>query len=210
MNNKKEVPMSMSSQRPRIDPVSSARTGGRGFGMPPTSKFRSGHLPDMIPVSRTIPRQYDYSRSESENDMSTDSEEEVYGGRYSLDSSPQDDRVPSNAAGRRYSNPVERKVQYGSDSMYSEDVSSSRETVGRGRGAVVDRLMKGANRYPVGSNGYTEEESSDSAASSEFSSTVRRSDIGLPGSKASLSEGYASSVPSWINKQSTSNKVYSV
>ncbi|KAK1396035.1 Pesticidal crystal cry8Ba [Heracleum sosnowskyi] len=207
VNNKKEVPMSMSSQRPRIDPVSSARTGSRGFGLPPTSKFRSGHLPDMIPVSRTIPRQYDDdSRSESENDMSTDSEEEVYGRRYSLDSSPQDDRVTSSAATRRYSNPAERRVQYGSDSMYSEDVSSSRETVGRGRGGVVDRLMKGANRYPVGSNGYTEEESSDSAASSEFSSTVRRSDIGLPGSKAYLSEGYASSVPSWINKQSASNK----
>ncbi|KAL8145434.1 hypothetical protein AgCh_003556 [Apium graveolens] len=207
VRNKKEVPMSMSSQRPRIDPVSSVRGGSRGFGLPPTSKFRSGHLPDMIPVSRTIPRsQYDDSRSESENDMSTDSEEEVYGGRYSLDSSPQDDRVTKSSATRRYSNPVERRAQYGSDSMYSEDISSSRETVGRGRGVVVDRLMKGANRYPVGSNGYTEEESSDSAASSEFSSTVRRSDIGLPGSKAYLSEGYASSVPSWINKQSASNK----
>lgn len=203
--------MSMSSQRPRIDPVTTVRTGTRGFGLPPTSKFRSGHLPDRIPVSRTIPRQYDDSRSESENDMSTDSEEGVYGGRYSLDSSPQDDRVSSNAAARRYSNPVERRVQYGSDSVYSEDVSSSRETLGRGRGVVVDRLMKGANRYPVGSNGYTEEESSDSACSSEFSSTqVPRSDKGLPGSKAYLSEGYASSVPSWINKQSASNKVYSV
>ncbi|KAL1817630.1 hypothetical protein ACET3Z_020204 [Daucus carota] len=207
LNNKKEVPMSMSSQRPRIDPVTTVRTGTRGFGLPPTSKFRSGHLPDRIPVSRTIPRQYDDSRSESENDMSTDSEEGVYGGRYSLDSSPQDDRVSSNAAARRYSNPVERRVQYGSDSVYSEDVSSSRETLGRGRGVVVDRLMKGANRYPVGSNGYTEEESSDSACSSEFSSTqVPRSDKELPGSKAYLSEGYASSVPSWINKQSASNK----
>ena len=46
---------------------------------------------------------------------------------------------------------------------------------------------------------YTEEESSDSAARSEYSFTqVRRSDIGLPGNKAYLSEGYASSTPSWI------------
>lgn len=205
-NQKKEVPFSMSNQRIRIDPISNIRSGSRGFGLPPPSKFRSGHLPGVIPVSRTIPGEVD-SGSVSENDMSTDSEEEVYGGRYSLDSSPQDARAPNNAAARSYYNPAQRQTQYASDSVYSDDVSSSRETIGRGRGTVVDRLVRGANRYSVGTNGFTEDESSDSAASSEFSSTqVGRSTGSLPGKKAYASEGYASSVPSWVNTEGASKK----
>lgn len=45
----------MSSQRTRVDHVSTVRTGSTG-------------------IPRTIPRQYDDSRSGSENDMSTDLE----------------------------------------------------------------------------------------------------------------------------------------
>ncbi|KAF9620736.1 hypothetical protein IFM89_014257 [Coptis chinensis] len=86
---------------------SSLRNGsGRGFGLPPTSKYRSGHLPSgLIPTSRTIP----VSKVESEfgSDMDTsDSEDDVYGGRYSLESSPQDHlhhRVPERSVGVQYS-----------------------------------------------------------------------------------------------------------
>ncbi|XP_030934042.1 uncharacterized protein LOC115959685 isoform X1 [Quercus lobata] len=193
----KEVTLSNSNMRPRIDPIAGIRNvGGRGFGLPPPSKFRSGHLPmNAIPVSRTIPGDVDDSGSNSEKDMSTESDEEVYGGRYSLESSPQDERVP-NATAHRYGNPVQRQARYGSDYMYS-DVSSSMETVVGRRGNLAERLVRGNGRYPVGRNGYTEDESSDSAASSEFSSTQVGSINGaVPQGRAYVSGGYASSVPS--------------
>ncbi|KAG5528891.1 hypothetical protein RHGRI_029521 [Rhododendron griersonianum] len=99
------------------------------------------------------------SRSVPKNDMITESEDEVYGRRYSVDSSPQDDRVPANnAAAQRY-------YSYASGSVYLDDVTSSRETIGRGNGNVAERMMRGANRYPIGRN---EDESFDSATSSEF------------------------------------------
>uniref|UniRef100_A0A5B6ZKD2 Pesticidal crystal cry8Ba protein n=1 Tax=Davidia involucrata TaxID=16924 RepID=A0A5B6ZKD2_DAVIN len=211
VNQKKDVPYSMSNPRPRIDSISNIRSGGgRGFGLPPPSKFRSAHLSGVIPVSRAIPGDVDDSGSASENDLATDSEEEVYGGRYSLDSSPQDDRVPSNAAdaaAQRYYNPAQRRPHYASDSMYSGDVSSSRETLGRGYGNVAERLMKGANRYPVGRNGYSEDESSDSASSSEFSTTQTGSNNkAVPHTRVYVSEGYASSVPSRVNAESAPEK----
>ncbi|KAJ9567728.1 hypothetical protein OSB04_003694 [Centaurea solstitialis] len=166
-NPKKEVPFFASNQRARIDPISS-RNGGRGFGMPPPSKFSTGHLPGVAPISQVFPGEA--ANSGSENDMSTDSDGEVYGGRYSLDSSsPQDDRVPP--SGNRYYDPVQRRPQY---HVYSSDVSSSRETTGgRGRGSVVERfMMRGTNKNHL-SSVYTEDESDDSRASSEFSTTQK-------------------------------------
>ncbi|XP_010530236.1 PREDICTED: uncharacterized protein LOC104806846 [Tarenaya hassleriana] len=126
------------------------RTGNRsGLGLP-TPKFRSGHLPSSaaIPVSRTLATESDASASASDNDMSTDSED-VYGGGHSLDSSPQESRVSNGVAHR-----------YGRNSSYYtySDVSSSRETFVGVTGRRLDRL-----------DGYTEEESSDSATSSQFS-----------------------------------------
>ncbi|KAM0039342.1 hypothetical protein Hdeb2414_s0012g00381011 [Helianthus debilis subsp. tardiflorus] len=152
-----EATHSMTNQRARIDPVSS-RNGSRGVGLPPPSKFKSG----VVPLSQVLPRDDTNSTSE---DMSTDSDTEVYGGRYSLDSSsPQDDRVPS-VSNNRYHDPVQRRPQY---HVYSSDVSSSVE-ITRNRN-VGDRL-RGANRYDVRSSVYTEDESDDSVESSEYSTT---------------------------------------
>ncbi|XP_059631017.1 uncharacterized protein LOC132273926, partial [Cornus florida] len=213
VNQKKEVPYSMSNLRPRVDPIFNTRSGGtQGVRLPPPSKFVSGHLSGVIPVSRVMPGDVDDSGSASENGLTTDSEEEeVYGGRYSLDSSsPQDDRVPTNAAARRYYNPSQRRPAYASDSMYSGDVSSSRETLDRGHGNVAERLMRGANRYPVGTNGHTihtEDESSDSPTSSEFSTSQMGSKNGpVPRSTMYASEGYSSSIPSWMNGESAPEK----
>ena len=209
MNKQQGRSNSISNPIHRMDPI---RSAGRGFGLPPTSKFRSGHLPpSTIPVSRTVPGDNDdiESGSDNDNDMTTDSEEEVYGGRYSLDSSPPDDRNPSNGA-QRYGKPSQGQPRYASDSMYS-DVSSSMETVGRrGYGTVAERLLNRNGRYPVAQNGngFTEDESSDSAASSEFSTTqVGSINGGLPRRGSYASEGYASSVPSWVNAGSATKKV---
>lgn len=193
-----------STLRTRMDPVIGTRKGGHGFVLPPTSKFRSGHLPaSAIPVASTIHRNVEDSGSGTENDEITDSEEEVYGGRYSLDSSPRDERV-GNRKAHGLRNPLQGQPRYTTDSMYS-DVSSSVETM-VGRQANI--RVKGNGRYPVRQNGYTEEdESSDSAASSEFSSTQVGSINGtIPRSRAYGSEGYASSVPSRVNTESTAVK----
>lgn len=210
-NRRTEVPYSVTTQRAKIGPLSSTRNGGRNVGLPPPSKFRSGHLSGVIPASRVIPGDLDDSESASDNDMSTDSEG-IYGGRYSLDSSPQDDRIPSSTTAARYHQPLQRHApQYASDSMYSDDVSSSKETLGRGHGYVAGRLMRGANRQPVGNSVYTEDESSDSAASSEFSTTQVGSINGtIPPARNYASEGYASSVPSRLNTENGRHKVCTV
>jgi hypothetical protein len=198
-----------SSLRPRIDPI----RNGRGFGLPPASKFRSGHLPSSaIPLPRTLPPDADDSRSVSDNDMVTESDEDdVYGGRYSLDSSPQDEKVPNSTTNqRRYGNAARRTSRYASDYGYS-DVSSSMETVAGRGGIFSESLVRGNARYAsVGRNGYTEdeEEGSDSAGSSEFSaSQVGSVSSALPRSKLHVSEGYASSVPSQANVETVAVKV---
>lgn len=203
----KDVSIPSTNLRPRIDPMSQLCGGGRGIGLPPPAKFRSGHLPaTAIPVSRTIPG--DDSASGSENDMSTDSEEDVYGGRYSLDSSPQ----RPNGTAYRYGNPSKRDSQshYSSDYTYS-DVGSSMETVA----GLTKHLMAtqrraaeaGNGRYKVAQNGFTEDESYDSAASSEFSTTqVGGSINGGAARRNRFSEGYASSIPSTINVESATEK----
>lgn len=199
----KEVPFSNTAMRSR-DPISGMKSGGgRGFGLPPPSKFRSGHLPaNKLPVSAV--ETFD-SRSNSDMDASVDSEEEVYGGRYSLDSSPQDSRVPNGAA-KRYGNVAQMpRSRYASDYTFS-DVSSSRETLTGRQGMARDPVMRGAANGRQ--NGFTEDESSDSAASSEFSTTQVGSSINgtLPKRRAYMSAGYASSVPSRMNVQSSAEK----
>ncbi|KAL2459429.1 hypothetical protein Fot_54678 [Forsythia ovata] len=191
---------------PRIDPISNIGNRGRGIGLPPPSKFQSGHLPGVISVSGVIPGDFDGSRSVSDNDMTTDSEEEVYGGRYSLDSSPQNGILSSTATAQRYSNPIQRRApQYASDSMFSDDVSSSRET-NRGCGQVDEKLMRGANRYP--NNAYSEDGSSYSGGSSEFSTTQIRSNDGTsPRKRAYMSErGFASSIPFGVDTHRATGK----
>lgn len=148
-----------------------------------------------------LPRDVDGSVSASENDVTTDSEDEVYGGRYSLDSSPRDPRIPN-----RNGNPVQSRARYVSDYVYS-DVSSSRETIfGRER-KVGERLVGQSGRSV-----YTEEEEekeSDSAASSEFSTTQVGSISGASGIRRRVytSEGYASSVASHLNVKGAAHKV---
>ncbi|GMI89641.1 hypothetical protein like AT4G24610 [Hibiscus trionum] len=201
----KEIPSSQSSMRPRIDPITNIRAGGRNFGLPPPGKFRSGHLPAtaILLTSAALTGEEDSSPA-SENDVTSDSEEDtVYGGNYSLDSSPQDERV-SNGTGHRYGKPARRQPLYATASDYAySDVSS-----GGRRGNLGDRLVRKNGAYPVGRYGFIEEdESSDSAGSSELSTTRVVSIKGrAPRSKAHVSEGYDSSVPSRINVESTAGK----
>ncbi|KAG9137431.1 hypothetical protein Leryth_020632 [Lithospermum erythrorhizon] len=189
VKHQREVPYSMQNQRARVDPI---------IGLPQPSSFRSGSLSGVIPRSRVIPG-LDDSRSASDEEMSTGSESDTYGGRYSLDSSPQDDRVRSTSA-QRNSNPGRLQTgQYASDSVLSEDVTSSRETFSRPPETVAERLMRGANRYP---HFYTEDEDSDSGGSSEFSTTPVEASL----NGALPRESYASSVASRLITQTVPAK----
>ncbi|KAK8309012.1 hypothetical protein V6Z12_D02G100900 [Gossypium hirsutum] len=198
-----------------IDQITNIRAGGRNFGLPPPGIFRSGHLLETaIPVtSTTLTGDVDDDSSPaSENDVTSDSDEDtVYGVRHSLDSSPEDQKI-TNGSGtaHRYGNQAQRQPLYAtsSDYIYS-DVSSSLGTLmGGRRGNLGDRLVKGNGRFPVGRDGFTEEDkSSDSASSSEFSiAQVGRINGRISRSKACVSEGYASSVPSRINVESAADK----
>ncbi|CAI0447971.1 unnamed protein product [Linum tenue] len=171
--------------RQRIDPISRTNSSR----LPPPSKFRSGHLPNAaIPVSRAIPA----------GDTESDDDDDVYGGgRYSLDSSPQDDKKFPN-----------------SNSSYSySDVSSSMETVAGRNGNVGGRSALGSAFRGFSGGGRSvnteeDDEESDSASSSEFSTTQTGSLNGaIPGSKLRFSEGNASTVPSQANVGSVTAKV---
>ncbi|KAG9450790.1 hypothetical protein H6P81_010755 [Aristolochia fimbriata] len=100
---------------PRIDPLRSARNVNWNYGVTPANKFRTGQVPSrVIPVSGSVGRDEDASVSGSDMDETTDTEEEVYGGRYSLDSSPQEDIIPSipNGASHRYVAPSARQENF--------------------------------------------------------------------------------------------------
>ncbi|ONK75633.1 uncharacterized protein A4U43_C03F18930 [Asparagus officinalis] len=149
-----------------MDHLRAVRSGSGGLGIPPPEKFGGrGQFPrGVIPPSRTMPVVENYSEG-SDMDESSDTEEEIYRGRYSLDSSPQDDIL------RRKNPNVNSKFgsnQYSSDgySGYSE-FSSSRETGISGR-------QQPQQRKPGVVSGYTEEEEeeTDSGGSSEFVSKM--------------------------------------
>ncbi|KAK9284724.1 hypothetical protein L1049_023901 [Liquidambar formosana] len=182
----RDIQFSISNARLQPDPLISLRNGGRGLGVPPPAKFRSGHLPSgVIPLSLAVPVTGGDIGSDSDMDTSTDSEDEVKGGQYSLDLSPQNGRIP-NALGPRYASPLKRHVNYISDQTYS-DFSSSRETIEKKQGFGVGSL--GVGRC-------TMEESSNSTASSEVSSVQIKCNNGrAPCRELDTSEGYSSSVP---------------
>ncbi|KAG5529575.1 hypothetical protein RHGRI_030085 [Rhododendron griersonianum] len=88
---------------------------GLSHKMPSTAKFQSGHLPSgIIPVSKAVPVA---SGSGSDMDTCSDSDDDVvYGARYSLDSSPQDDKIPI-GVGPMHTNYVNRNANYATVSV---------------------------------------------------------------------------------------------
>ncbi|KAK6938085.1 hypothetical protein RJ641_031593 [Dillenia turbinata] len=173
-----------------------ARESSR-IAVPPAAKFRSGHLPSgVIPTSRVIYSENNESGSDSYDEGSSGSETDT---RYSLDSSPRNTAVPNLGTRMHGSVPSVRDTSFATDYV-SSDVSSSTYNVGLKNGKSLGRS---------GVNGFTEEdESSDSASSSGFSSI--RVGGGRNGSVPRLrvydSEGYASSVASRIDVQSGAKK----
>lgn len=137
--------------------------GGRGLGVPPPERFRSGHLPiGAIPISRTIPTE-DYSESGSDMDVSSDTEvEEIRGGKYFVGSSPSND-----VSGSRVSDGAFIGNRYAGRNYYSSNRNSA---------------FSSLRQETVRDNGYMEEEEeielSDSGGSLEFASQAGKDNGG--------------------------------
>ncbi|KAG6474431.1 hypothetical protein ZIOFF_068366 [Zingiber officinale] len=190
---------SATSVHPRMDQFGNFRDGGRGLGIPPPEKFRSGHLPlGSIPMSHAIPTRVD-SQSGSDMDETSDAEAEIYGMRHSVDSSPVDEvsgrRVPigtfrPSAFSNRSTGLGSTQNYYSSDgySDISSSVDTTRKQPQQTRKLVQSEYMKEEDE---------EDGLSDSGRSSEFSSQVERHNTGAtaPLRSGYVSESYSCNVP---------------
>ncbi|GMJ04019.1 hypothetical protein like AT4G24610 [Hibiscus trionum] len=97
----------------------------RSAGLPPSVKFPNGHLSsNVIQVSQRIPVSGNDHGSESDMDMSSDSDDEhVYDGRYSFISSPQDDKVRNGVTAKLAASMQKTGEEQFSDSACSTEVS---------------------------------------------------------------------------------------
>lgn len=119
------------TRSPNMDPVYNGRSTSKSFGLPPP-QLRSVHLRSgLMPTSR--PAYYDVEEVvASEDEESSISGDENDSGRYSGDSSPQDDpllhqyrefenRYNGNGMARRSMPPVRRRETYTGDYLYPYD-----------------------------------------------------------------------------------------
>jgi hypothetical protein len=141
------------SQRLQSDCVSNIRNihGNRGLGLPSPGRFGGGLSSspiNLISVPQAMPVSGNHCECGSDMDLSSGSEDEVYGGRYSVLSSPQDD---------------EKQVNSGHDKPHSYFISSTEKI-----------QLKQGHGNPVELPGHTEE-FLDSATSTEISFTQSRS-----------------------------------
>ncbi|KAA3473775.1 Ribosomal protein L10 family protein isoform 2 [Gossypium australe] len=152
-----------------LDPITSLRNAG----LPPSAKFRNGHLSkNIIPVSGNN------DGSESDMDISSDSEEHVHDGQYSFISSPQDDKVHNVAAASMQKS--EAHGHYGPQLKLGNGAQRPAQVCG-GKADTVDKQI------------------SDSACSTEVSYMQYRSkNGGAPPGEAYNSDSYSSTVTSRV------------
>ncbi|KAL1144411.1 hypothetical protein V6Z11_A11G229300 [Gossypium hirsutum] len=152
-----------------LDPITSLRNAG----LPPSAKFRNGHLSqNIIPVSGND------DGSESDMDISSDSEEHAHDGQYSFISSPQDDKVHNVAAASMQKS--EAHGHYGPQLKLGNGAQRPAQVCG-GKADTVDKQF------------------SDSACSTEVSYMQYRSNNGgAPPGEAYNSDSYSSTVTSRV------------
>ncbi|MBA0618402.1 hypothetical protein Godav_027760 [Gossypium davidsonii] len=152
-----------------LDPITSLRNAG----LPPSAKFRNGHLSQNI-----IPVNGNDDGSESDMDISSDSEEHVHEGQYSFISSPQDDKVHNVAAASMQKS--EAHGHYGPQLKLGNGAQRPAQVCG-GKADTVDKQF------------------SDSACSTEVSYMQYRSNNGgAPPGEAYNSDSYSSTVTSRV------------
>lgn len=168
---KKDISVLVSTQGLEYDHISGRRNSGRGFGLPSSDKFRSGHMSSrIIPMSHAIPRSVDDNASGSDMEIGTDSEDGIQMGEGFFDSSPQDDRLPISSA-PKYPSPLEKYRSYDND-KYNSDSSSPRGALQQNQGHDVRRMGDGGS-------GFSEDGTSNSASAPEISSLRFRNHRGV-------------------------------
>eukprot|EP01018_Ginkgo_biloba_P005667 Gb_02174 [translate_table: standard] len=186
----KRAPPQGHSPRASADPIYNGRSGSKSFGLPPPQlrsvHLRSGLLPTPQPVEDDVEESVGFA---SEYEETTDSGEERDSGRYSGDSSPQEDPLlrrhyrglepsyNSNGGTRRSMPPVQRRETYTGDYLYSHDrppLHSQRQyfsgNVPEGRySRHQEELVTGDPRYSHSrrQEQYADDESSETAESSD-------------------------------------------
>ncbi|XP_022863818.1 uncharacterized protein LOC111383866 [Olea europaea var. sylvestris] len=137
--------------------MSKQRYGARNSGLPSVSRFQSGHMPSgVVPVSRAVNagKVLDNS-SGSDMDMGSDSDDEFSGARYSLETSPQDNKIPNGGA------------------KYKDSLNGRMDDAGSHRNHLNSLEGRGG-RFPAACRGFVFDEPSDSVTSSEVNSTLPR------------------------------------
>ncbi|KAK8941529.1 hypothetical protein KSP40_PGU018169 [Platanthera guangdongensis] len=180
----------------RTDSLHGRSNGGRGLGIPLPEKFRSGHLPRTIPLSRTMPVE-EYSELGSDMDDSSDTDEEIYGVKYSIDFSPSQNSL-SRRSIRNGGTRAGQKIAFYSD-CYS-DYSSSVEAAGK---PVRQQWKQGSM------SGCTEEDEDGSleiCGNSDFGRSVGRGEVdGFEDrTRGRFTEESCSSKSHFLNKEEVS------
>ncbi|KAF5749744.1 hypothetical protein HS088_TW03G00069 [Tripterygium wilfordii] len=172
----------------RIDPIVNQIKGAYNSGVLPPTKFDIEHLSGVIPASQPTSVTSINGRSGSDMDTSSDSEDEVYGGQYSLKSSPQDDKIPTSVA------PVYNASRQRDVNHYKDEINFSRKSTPEKQGKGEDRLGREDYGVQLGQPGASEDEQSDSATSTEMSSTQCRSNSTATRRETYTSDGYSSNI----------------
>ncbi|KAL9464001.1 hypothetical protein AB3S75_001743 [Citrus x aurantiifolia] len=148
---KKDIFGSLLTQRSKHDTTTSLRNGGRDIGLAQASKFRSGHSSSgVVPVSQTVHVRENDSGSGSDMDISPDSDDEVYSGKYSVKSSRQDHKIGNDAATK----PGHKQADYGKVGNHSISSLSRKEAMQRQMNSAV-RVERGGGGILLGKPGRT-------------------------------------------------------
>ncbi|XVF17335.1 hypothetical protein REPUB_Repub10bG0111800 [Reevesia pubescens] len=174
--------------RQKPDPVPSLRNAWHS-GLPPSARHFS---PSVIPVSQGIPVSGNDGGSESDMDMSSDSDDHLYDRQYSFISSPQDDKVLGVAT--------------------ATNAASMQKSEACGNSGIQLKLGNSAQRPArvCGRKPETQEEQfSDSASTTGVSFMQYRSTDGVaPQREANKSDSYSSTVTSRVGIEITSKQVF--
>lgn len=199
---KKDIFGSLLTQRSKHDTTTNLRNGGRDIGLAQASKFRSGHSSSgVVPVSQTVHVRENDSGSGSDMDISPDSDDEVYRGKYSVKSPRQDHKIGNDAATK----PGHKQADYGKVGNHSISSLSRKEAMQRQMNSAV-RVERGGGGILLGKPGTAEEELPYSATSTEVVFAHSGSNNGCDSLRGTYTSDSYSCVTSGSNLEKTAKQ----
>lgn len=200
---KKDIFGSLLTQRSKHDTTTNLRNGGRDIGLAQASKFRSGHSSSgVVPVSQTVHVRENDSGSGSDMDISPDSDDQVYRGKYSVKSPRQDHKIGNDAATK----PGHKQADYGKVGNHSISSLSRKEAMQRQMNSAV-RVERGRGGILLGKPGTAEEELPYSATCTEVVFAHSGSNNGCDSLRGTYTSDSYSCVTSGSNLEKTAKQV---